>query len=186
MDTDKKELTKPLFIATERFDPSDGEKWRKYFEWAKIPALKEVVSLDTCLCGCLINEFLDEDWEHIICEDFRLNYFKDLDYLLQRVQKEKRRNLLGLYRNPAKHISTSPSNRDFIFVGYDLIEEATQISALTNCGGFPDAFSNGELNCCGLIPEFERASKVKRLLVEKYPEEAHADCEVYAIWRLNE
>jgi hypothetical protein len=169
MDTDKKELTKPLFIATERFDPSDGEKWRKYFEWAKIPALNEVVSLDICLCGRLVNEFLDEDWNHIVCEDFRLNYFKDLDYLLQRVQNEKRRNLLGLYRNPTKHISTSPSNRDFNFIGYDLIEEATQISA-----------------CCGLISKFERASKVKHLLIEKYPEEAHADCEMYEIWRLNE
>ena len=179
-------MTEPLFIATERFDLSDGEKWRKYFEWAKIPALKEVVSLDTCLCGHLVKEFLDEDWKHIVCEDFRLSYFKDLDYLLKRVQNEKRRNLLGLYRNPLGHISTSPSNREFDFVGYDLIEDATQISALTNCGGFPEAFSNEELNSHGLISQFERASEVKRLLIEKYPEEAHADCEMYAIWRLIE
>jgi hypothetical protein len=179
-------MTKPLFIATERFDPSDGEKWQKYFEWAKIPALKEVVGLDTCLCGRLIKKFLDEDWKHVVCEDFRCNYFRDLNYLLQRVQNEERRNLLGLYRNPAEHISTAPSNRDFTFVGYDLIEDATQISALTNCGGFPDVFSNEELNSYGLISKFERASEVKGLLLEKHPEEPHADCETYAIWRLNE
>jgi hypothetical protein len=179
-------MVESLFIATERFDPSDGEKWRKYFQCAKIPALKEVVSLDACLCRHLVNEFLDEDWKHIVCEDFHLNYFKDLDYLLQRVQNEKRRNLLGVYRNPDKHIPSAPSNRNFNFVGYDLIEEATQISALTNCGGFPEAFNNEELNSYGLISEFERASEVRRLLIEKYPEEAHADCEMYAIWRLSE
>ncbi len=179
-------MTEPLFIATERFDPTDGEKWRKYFEWAKIPVLKEIVSLDTCLCGHLIKDLLDDDWKHIVCEDFRLSYFKDLDYLLQRVLDVKRRNILGLYRNPVEHIATTPANRDFNFVGYDLIEDTTQISALTNCGGFPDAFSNQELNFSGLISEFERASAVRQLLIEKYPEEAHADCEMYAVWRLSE
>lgn len=29
-------MAAPLFIATERFDPSDGEKWRTYCEWANI------------------------------------------------------------------------------------------------------------------------------------------------------
>ena len=52
----------PLFIATERFDPSDGEKWQKYCDWAKIPGLVEVVSLDAMLCKHLIKEFQDEDW----------------------------------------------------------------------------------------------------------------------------
>ena len=179
-------MATPLFIATERFDLTDGEKWLKYFEWAKIPALKEVVSLDTCLCGHLIKDFLDEDWKHIVCEDFRLSYFKDLDYLLKRVFDVQRRNILGLYRNPAEHISVPPSNRDFNFMGYDLIEDATQISALSNCGGLFEVFGNGELNSSGLISQFNRASEVKKLLAEKYPEEPHADCEMYAIWRLNE
>jgi hypothetical protein len=71
-------------------------------------------------------------------------------------------------------------------VGYDLIEEQTQISALTNCGGFPDVFRNEELNRFGLIDNFERASKVRSLLVQRHPEEHHAQCEMYAIWRLNE
>ncbi|HET7624254.1 MAG TPA: hypothetical protein VFM25_03240 [Verrucomicrobiae bacterium] len=176
----------PLFIATERFDPSDGETWKKYFDWAKIPALKEVVSLDACLCKHLINEFLDEDWKHNVHDNFRSDYFKDLDYLRQRVQNQKRKNLLGVYRNPDKCIPVTPSNRNFDSIGYDLIEEETQISALTNCGGFPAAFSNEELNSCGLISEFQRASEVRHLLVEKYPEEAHTHCEMYAIWRLDE
>lgn len=179
-------MAEPLFIATERFDPSDGEKWRSYFEWAKIPALTEVVSLDSILCGHLVEELCDEDWNYIVKEDFRLDYLYHLDYLLHRVRDMKRRNILGSYRNPDFHIAEAPAPVDFNFMGYDLIEEQTQISALTNCGGFPDVFSNDELNSCGLIEKFDRADEVRRLLAEKHPEEPHAQCEMYAIWRLNE
>ena len=179
-------MTTPLFIAAERFDPTHGEKWRKYYEWAKIPALAEVVSLDTLLCRHIIKEFLDEDWQHIVCEDFRLDYFLHLDYLKQRIQGVPRRNVLGLYRNPEARITVAPASGDFCFVGYDLIDEETQISALTNCGGFPDVFRNDELNRFGLIDGFGRAREVRRLLAECYPDEAHARCEMYALWRLNE
>jgi len=176
----------PLFIATERFDSSDGEKWREYFEWAKIPALVEVVTLDLMLCRRLIAAPQEEDWHHIVREDFRLDYYYHLDYLLRRVGGVRRRNILGLYRNPEEHVSTSPGPGDFRFCGYDLIEELTQISALTNCGGFPEAFRNEELNRFGLIGTFARACAVRCMLAERYPEEAHAQCEMYAIWRLTE
>jgi hypothetical protein len=76
--------------------------------------------------------------------------------------------------------------RDFSFIGYDLIEEQTQISALTNCGGFPDVFQNEELNRFGLVNGFERAQEIRSFLAERHPKEPHAQCEVYAIWRLNE
>ena len=178
-------MAEPFFIATERFDATD-KAWLKYFEWAKIPGLLEVVGLDGSLCNPIIGELLDEDWNHNVKADYQTQYFCHLDYLLNRVQAVKRRNILGLYRNPEAHLIKAPGAGDFRFMGYELIEEQTNISALTNCGGFPDAFSNEELNYCGLISEFERAKEVKRLLVEKYPEEAHADCEMFAIWRLNE
>ncbi len=176
----------PLFIGTERFDPSDNEKWDQYLSWAKIPNLAEIISLDAALCPHLIKEFTAEDWNHIVNENYRLDYFYHLDYLLSRITDVKRRNVLGLYRNPSEHIITPPESGDFQFKGYDLIEDITQISALTNCGGFTDAFSNDELNSYGLITEFTRAIQVQRLLTEKYPDEDHAHCELYAIWRLKE
>jgi hypothetical protein len=176
----------PLFIATARFDPSDGEKWLSYCEWARIPGLIEVVSLDSMLCRHLVDQPIDEDWQHIVNEDFRLDYFYHLEYLLRRLHDTKRRNVLGLYRNPGLHISSRPTAENFSFAGYDLIEEVTQISALTNCGGFPDVFANRELNQLGLLEKFDRACEVRRLLAERHPEESHAQCELYAIWRLNE
>jgi hypothetical protein len=175
-----------VFIATQRFDPTDGERWQGYCQWARIPGLMEVISLDSLLCPHLITERLEEDWNHIVCEDYRLDYFCHLDYLMTRLQGVPRRNILGLYRNPVTHIATRPGLGDFRFVGYDLIEESTQISALTNCGGFPDVFRNDELNQFGLLREYERAAEVKRLLAERHPKEHHAQCEMYALWRLHE
>ncbi|HEX4264996.1 MAG TPA: hypothetical protein VH597_11700 [Verrucomicrobiae bacterium] len=176
----------PLFIATKRFDPADGEAWEKYCAWAKIPALVELVSLDSLMCAHLIKEFRDEDWNHNVHEDFRLDYFYNLDYLVQRVKDLPRRNILGLYRNSEVHIVSPPASADFSFMGYDLIDETTQISALTNCGGFFDVFRNGELNRFGLISDFDRASEIRRVLGVSHPEEAHAQCDMYAIWRLSE
>lgn len=176
----------PLFIATEKFDPSDGERWDGYLIWSKIPKLIEVVSLDSMLCPRILPNINAEDWDHNVHEDYLLNYFYDLDYLIHRCAIASRRNILGLYRNPESHIAVAPGPGAFAFIGYDLIEQATQISALTNCGGFPETFSNDELNEYGLMFDFTRASEVQRTLPEQNPEEPHADCELYAIWRLVE
>jgi hypothetical protein len=176
----------PLFVATERFDPSDGERWESYVRWAKIPNLAEVVGLDNILCPTILPELSEEDWQHNVQADYRLNYFYDLKYLIHRSSSVPRKNILGLYRNPDNHVISPPGSDKFSFVGYDLIEEATQVSALTNGGGFPETFSNSELNEHGLMTEFSRASEIRRLLPQHNPAEPHAKCELYAIWRLFE
>jgi hypothetical protein len=176
-------MAETLFIAVEPFDPSDGERWQNYFQWANISSLNEVISLDSMLCPHIIKQIQDEDWAHIVNADFRLDYFLDLEYLLKKVAQSPRKHILGVYRNPEAHIKRPPAE-SFHFVGYDLIEETTQVSALTNCGGFPDSFSNEELNKFGLIDNFDRAAEIQRNLKEKNPDEPHADCELYAIWKL--
>jgi hypothetical protein len=176
----------PLFIATEKFDRSDGERWDDYIRWANIPHLTEVVSLDHMLCPRIGPEIVDEDWQHNVQENFRLIYFYDLDYLIRRSAGAARRSILGLYRNPDTHIAAAPGSGSFAFFGYDLIDETTQVSALTNCGGFPETFSNEELNQYGLIADFVRAGEIRRLLPIHNPAEHHANCELYAIWRMRE
>lgn len=76
----------------------------------------------------------------------------------------------------------------FTFCGFDLSDEWT-VSAILNCGDlskgqyFSRAFSVEELNEYGLISDFKKARKIQRKLIEEYPEEAHAYCVVFAIWR---
>jgi hypothetical protein len=72
----------------------------------------------------------------------------------------------------------------FEFWGYDLVEGMTGVSALTNCGGFPDVFDNRELSCKGLLTSHARAMDVQSKLKANYPDEPHANCHVWAIFRV--
>jgi len=127
----------PLFIVTERFDPRRGSDWHSYVNWSKLNQLTEVVSLDSCLCPPVVREIRDEDWPHIVNEDFMLDYFVDLDYLLRRCGGVADRNLLCVFRNPEEHATPPSGPHDFRFEGCDLVDVQGGISALTNCGGFP-------------------------------------------------
>ena len=75
---------------------------------------------------------------------------------------------------------------DMAFLGYDLIDSVSGISALTNCGGFSESFDNQELNRYGLISEYPRAKQIQTALLINNPDEPHADTEFWAIWKLEE
>lgn len=173
-----------FYTATERFCPA-SEGWVKYFEWAKIPNLQEVVSLDGMLCPPLIpQDFSDVDWEHSVQIDTRIG-FSDLPYLLKRIDGRYPRNVLRAVRNP-NHLEVIETQSAWSFVGFDLIEDLTGISALVNCGGFPESFKNEELNQFGLISGYERAIEVQAALRRNNPDEPHANCDMYQLWRYQE
>ena len=68
---------------------------------------------------------------------------------------------LQVFRNPSLHLEPLSGRIAFEFLGYDLVETETATSALTNCGGFPKAFSNNELNSKGLLNSHSRAIEVQ-------------------------
>ena len=172
------------FIATEPFSRSDGEKWSKYISWSGLVHLDEVVSLDPMLCPTVLPTIKDEYWPHIVNEDFMLNFFVDLEFLLEQVSGVRSKNLLCVYRNPATDTPPHKGSRmQFEFLGYDLVDVEGSASALTNCGGFPKAFANSELSSKGLLTSHARALEVQANLRSMYPDEHHADCHVWAISR---
>jgi hypothetical protein len=171
----------PWFIATERFDPSDA-RWGKYIAWSSLEQLDEVVSLDGTLCPTVLPNIKPEYWNHIVNENFMLHFFVDLDYLRNETAEIHRKNILCVFRNPTSHPS-SQVPEGFEFVGYDLVGTDSSISALTNCRGFPQAFSNGELSEKGLLGNHERGREVQETLRQQYPNEHHADCHLWAIFR---
>ena len=132
------------------------------------------------LCPTLLPDIKDEYWPHIVNEDFMLNFFVDLEFLLNRISGVRERNLLCVYRNPE---SPPPLHKNFEFLGYDLVDVHGSASALTNCGGFLDVFDNKELSSKGLLTLHSRAFQVQADLRAKHPEEHHADCHVWAISR---
>ena len=177
---------KPWYIATETFTPSQREAWTNYIAWSGLSHLDEVVTLDSMLCRSLLPEIKDDYWPHIVNEDFMLDFFVDLEFLLAQISQiphVTERNLLCVYRNPPTEPAAPRVHLNFEFLGYDLVDVMGGASALTNCGGFPDVFDNGELSSKGLLTSHARAFEVQSTLRAKYPDEHHANCHVWAIFR---
>jgi len=171
----------PWFIATETFTPEDAA-WAAYIEWTGLTQLEEVVSLDGILCPALLREMKPEYWNYNVQEDFRIDFFLDFSYLSGQVSSFAKKNVLCVFRNPIKQ-PIPPTLASFEFIGYDLVERQGTISALTNCGGYPDVFANAELSRFGLLNNLPRAIDVQQKLRSLHPEDPHANCDVWAIFR---
>jgi hypothetical protein len=94
-------------------------------------------------------------------------------------------NVLALLENPTVDEVRSFGDRRFVFRGFDLVELQAGISALLNCGGFDKAFAPADLSECGLLTDQVQALNFQKRLREEYPDEPHADCDLWAVWQLN-
>ncbi len=73
--------------------------------------------------------------------------------------------------------------RGFTFCGYDLVEEETLISAITDYGGGFDSIPYEKLTEYGLLPTYQDAVLAQLALVEEEPDEPHAYCIICEVWR---
>ncbi len=177
----------PWYIATQAFSPRRGQPWHDYLAWSQLAQLTELVSLDIILCPAILDTLTTEDWEHNVHADCLTALFKDLDYLLARVGIQSERSVLAVMREPSEADCAGFTDARFAFEGFDLVERpGLGVSALSNCGGFPLAFANDELNSVGLLPTYEAAVATQRRLLERYPDGHHAACHVWSIWRLTD
>ena len=139
-------------------------------------------SLDGILCPTIFRELIAEDWEHNVQEDFRTTFFYDPNYVHGKVAGNDRANVLAvMYEPTADEISFFADPR-FAFRGFDLVERDGEISALVNCGGFDRAFAPIDLSDCGLLTDHAQALRVQERLRAEYPDERHAECDIWAIW----
>jgi hypothetical protein len=177
---------KPWYAAVEAFGPKSGDVWDSYVKQSGLKQLIEVITLDGILCNDIIRELTPEDWKHNVSEDYVFFYFRDLDYLLKRLGDYDGVNILAIVRNPDEECRTQSFDERFVFQGYDLIDVQGGISALTNCGGFEKAFDNDELSNIGLFSTLKRAGEVQKLLCKNYPDNPHANCNIWAIWKMKQ
>ena len=163
----------------------DGVSWEKYLEWSKLKHLTELVSLDGMLNETLVEPDYDNvsDWDYIhIVEQYQTGFFTMLDFVFKRLIAKDKFNLLTVVLEPDQ--DCKKINVDgYEFVGYDLLDQSFDISALTNCGGYDETFLPTDLNEKGLIDDFEKAYDIKKRLLENNPYEYHADTNVIAVWR---
>jgi hypothetical protein len=173
-----------VYVAKRRFHSGDGERWTRYLVWSGLHHLREVVTLDTLLCPTVPEELTAADWEHNVHADYQTSYFRSLEHLRTRVNGEPGVHILAVARNPSPADLESTALPGFRFLGFDLLDIHGDISALTNCGGFDDVFAKAELSEHGLLLGLDRAYQVQQDLRTAYPQESHARCHVWAIWRL--
>lgn len=167
------------YVAVETFFPNE-----KYKEWSKLFHVREVISLDCALCPSLLDMDVEDDYMYLQGYGFYNDILSDLYLLLSKVKEKKDIQILAVLREPEGDCADLFKDERFSFYGYDLIEDCTRISALTNCGGFDKAFSPKDISEYGLIKELGNAKKIQLLLASEYPDEEHADCTLWAIWKM--
>lgn len=172
----------PWFIALRKFGPADGDKWTDYVKWSGLSQLDELISLDSMLCPTLLPDIEDDYWPHIVNEDFCLHFFTDLAFLRRQVADLAGGRILCVTRNPESPPVLPAELNSFSLIGYDLLDEGAGTSALSNCGGWPGILDNSELSPKGLIESHARALQLRELLAHRYPQESHAQCDVWAIF----
>jgi hypothetical protein len=172
------------YCALERFGPVDGDPWRTYLKGAGIKGVDEIISLDGLLCPSVINPEHIADGNHLVPNENGFILLDDLGYLQERligVDRHKA-NLIWTTREPQAGVRIQAPSPSFVFKGYDLVERRGDISALTNCGGWPE-FSSFEFSRWGLLLDLGEAIELKRVLRLHHPGEHHADCDIWAIFR---
>ncbi len=174
-----------FFTCRESFDADDGDRWTNYLRWLGRADLARVVTLDGMLCPPLIHLETHPAWEHAVSDNFTTgDLYTDLDLILGGSRTYPRRMVLAALREPSAEDFAGFQLLDFEFAGFDLFDRMCYASALLNCGGFPDVFSIEELSPrTGLLASRERAYQVRDDLRMLHPDEPHADCHVWALWR---
>lgn len=167
------------FVAVKTFIPSQS-----YIGWSKLNQIKEIITIDCALCPRIL-QYREDDYRYMTwMEDYWV--YNDLSWFLKKVEAIPDKQILAVVREPKVDCKKIFNDLRFRFYGYDLIEDQTDISALTNCGGFDKAFHKADISKYGLIENFDRAKEVQLKLKEEYPYEDHADCALWGIWRMEE
>ena len=170
----------PVYTVRQRFGPADAEPWTSYVKWSGLSHLSEVVSLDRVLWPSPLGELVADDWLHNVQADFRLDLFRDLPYLLRRTGNLLNVNVLAVIDDP-EQADLAWTDPGFEFAGFDLVEDATGVSAVNNCGGFKGLFTPTTVARNGLIADLEHAIVLRRQLRADHPDEPHADCVLWAV-----
>ena len=147
----------PIYYLCERFFTDES-----YREFSKIP-IDEIVSMDTMLFPVEKRFLLSEE-----------------DSLTEPIPTNKQ--VLRVKFIDDNFDQSDEDVADFDFCGYDLVDEF-EISAITNCGGFDETYTYHDLNSIGLIPTLTSARKIQIDLKKNNPNEEHADCLLFGIWR---
>ncbi len=176
--------TEIWFTAKSLYDSeADPLGWEDYKRMSRLSQMEELVSLDEVQCELVFEPDYDTEVEHVVVKGGEeSSSFYSIDYVKEKCKNVDYFNLLAVILNPSKEKQIQ-LERDFEFVGYDLLGADGDLSALTNGGGFDLSFHPKEQNIYGLISDYNRARKIQMHLPIDYPLNEIADCFLFEVWR---
>jgi hypothetical protein len=173
-----------FYAALERFDRDNGERWAGYARWLGRTDLQRVITLDGMLCPPVVHAESSDDWDFVVQEEFMLDFFTDLGFVLQRAAQVRRAQVVAVCREPSAEDVNGFSHPEFEFAGFDIVDTQLVASALLGSNRFPGVFEVSELSAeSGLILSHGRAFKIRDQLRRRFPDRKEANCHVWAMWR---
>ncbi len=153
------------YVVVEKYYPQQDFK-----EMTGMYQVEEIVSFDYLLCSSCIHTFKDEDDHYIFRSDDFCDFdiFNNLGYLLSKVHNLEGKQVLAVIREPNQDCKPIEFDK-FKFYGYDLLEDYSRRSVLTNCCGYYDPFFVKDLSRFGLIENYEKAKLIQKWLRENEP-----------------
>ena len=172
------------YTAIERFDHDNGERWVGYTRWLGRTDLTRIVTLDSALCPPVVHPESADDWPFVAKEEFMLDFFTSLDFVLQRVAGHRPSVVIAIARDPSADDVSNFPHPDFELAGFDVVDAQFTASAILNHSRFPGVVNVSKLSSeSGLIKSREWAFKVRDILRERHPDREDARCYVWAVWR---
>lgn len=171
------------YTAIERFDPDNGERWINFTRWLGRTDFKRIITLDNALCPPVVHPESANDWQFVAKEEFMLDFFTNLDFVLKRIVGHRPSVVLAVARDPSREDVDNFSQPDFELAGFDVVDTQFTASALLN-NRFPDVVNVSKLSIeSGLFKSRDWAFKVRNTLHQRHPDREDARCYVWAIWR---
>jgi hypothetical protein len=173
------------YRVVERFTPSDAA-WRFWVGWSGLTDVVEVVGLDSSLCPPVERPSASDSYDRRVFIEFIDDCFDDPDYAVARLSgvfDPAGHQVLALAREPRRGEVQGVALPGFRFAGFELCDEPSPTSALTNVGGLDAVLRPGDRNTLGLVSDWDRAAAIRDELAVTYPDEPHADCTLWAVWR---
>ncbi len=172
------------YAAIERFDPDNGERWVGFTRWLGRTDLKRIITLDSTLCPAVVHPESADDWQYVAKEEFMIDFFSSLDFVLQRVSTRRPSVVVAVTRDPAEEAINRFPHADFELAGFDVVDAQFTGSALFNPGRFPGTINVSKLSAgSGLIKSRDWAFKTRDSLRQHHPGREDARWHVWAIWR---
>jgi hypothetical protein len=167
-------LENMLFTIVENFGVADGEPWSSYIEWRGIH-FDRFDSLDGILRKSLFTPESEEDWSHVVCENFKLSYLTDFSHAHQTHVRMGIGSLMGF-----AYTEHDEANEGFL--GYDIIDRFCDVSLLTNWGNDVEIV-NHAIGSNALVPTLAQVERIHEFLTSNHGDDNHVkDCRIVSVY----